>query len=135
MPEDETAKLKKLLTEQMLENAKLKDRASINGDARGEAGSHRLSLCSYQMRPRRACSVLGVGWWRERDWRRTFSGFETNGNNLSTLFILPDRLCEETPTRIIGLLRSTGQLHILPVEVLASETSEFARLRRCRLPH
>ncbi|MBK1635374.1 putative transposase [Rhodovulum adriaticum] len=35
--EDENAKLKKLLAEQMLDNAMLKDVASKNGDARGQA--------------------------------------------------------------------------------------------------
>lgn len=37
--EDENRRLKKLLAETMLDNAMLKDIASKNGDARGEAGS------------------------------------------------------------------------------------------------
>ena len=39
--ETENARLKKLLAEAMLDNAMLKDVASKNGDARGQAGSRR----------------------------------------------------------------------------------------------
>ncbi|MCL5777890.1 IS3 family transposase [Limibaculum sp. FT325] len=59
--EDENAKLKKLLAEQMLDNAMLKDVASpkvVTPAARREVVAH---LCSaHQVSQRRACTVLGV---------------------------------------------------------------------------
>ncbi|MGR3759256.1 IS3 family transposase [Roseobacteraceae bacterium NS-SX3] len=59
--EDENAKLKKLLAEQMLDNAMLKDVASrkvVTPAARREAVAH---LCkAHQVSQRRACSTLGV---------------------------------------------------------------------------
>ncbi len=49
--EDENAKLKKLLAEAMLDNAMLKDIASKNGDARGQAGSRGSSLRGARSEP------------------------------------------------------------------------------------
>ncbi|MEM9060717.1 MAG: IS3 family transposase [Pseudomonadota bacterium] len=59
--EDENAKLKKLLAEQMLDNAMLKDVASrklVTPAAKRDAVAH---LCKvHEVSQRRACSVLGV---------------------------------------------------------------------------
>ncbi|MEM9592064.1 MAG: IS3 family transposase [Pseudomonadota bacterium] len=59
--EDENAKLKKLLAEQMLDNAMLKDVASrklVTPAAKRQAVAH---LCrEHEVSQRRACSVLGV---------------------------------------------------------------------------
>ena len=49
--EDENAKQKKLLAEQMLDNAMLRDVASKNGDARGQAGGRGTSVRSASGEP------------------------------------------------------------------------------------
>jgi putative transposase len=57
--EDENAKLKKLLAEAMLDNAMLKDVASKNGNARGEARDRRSS--ADLVRGERTAGVQGPG--------------------------------------------------------------------------
>ena len=56
--EDENSKLKKLLAEQMLDNAMLRDINSKNGDARWEAVAHLMEV--HQVSQRRACKVLQI---------------------------------------------------------------------------
>jgi putative transposase len=53
--EDENTRLKKLLADAMLDNAVLKDIASKNGDARGQAG--RCGRCARGARHQRAAGV------------------------------------------------------------------------------
>ena len=57
--EDENAKLKKLLAEQMLDDAMLKDVASKNGDARRETECRRS--CRGHPRRERTAGVPGFG--------------------------------------------------------------------------
>jgi putative transposase len=60
--EDENAKLKKLLAEQMLDNAMLRGRGFakvVTPAARRDAAAH-LVHSVHQVSQRRACSVLGV---------------------------------------------------------------------------
>jgi len=57
--ENENAKLKKLLAEQMLDNAILRDVAAKNGSARRQTGSGGLYLCLARGKP--ASGVPGIG--------------------------------------------------------------------------
>lgn len=59
--EDENGKLKKLLAEQMLDNAMLKDVNSKNGDARGKAESGGSSLLSARGEPAAGVRCVGRG--------------------------------------------------------------------------
>ena len=57
--EDENAKLKKLLAEQMLDAAALRELLSKNGRARRQTRCDRASAGCMSLSERRACSIVG----------------------------------------------------------------------------